>query len=100
MAIHAVELYLNALLRHRGHSSEHVRGLQHDLRRRIYLAQEKGLLLRHRTAEHLLKLSETREYLVARYDPRTMDQASQLNRLAAPLEEVALKVSLEMRSVG
>ena len=92
VAIHAIELYLNAVLLAAGHPSAKLRGLQHDLASRTKFAPISKLCLRTRTLKHLQRLSETREYLVTRYDPAT-SAASQLNRLAATLNEVAEKVT-------
>jgi HEPN domain-containing protein len=92
VAIHAVELYLNAFLLATGHPPAKLRGLQHDLALRTHLARGANLRLRKRTVAHLGRLSETREYLIARYDPATA-AASELNRLAATLTDVAEKVS-------
>ena len=92
VAIHSLELHLNALLLATGHPMAKVRGLQHDFAMRTELAIAAGLRLRARTILHLRGLSETREYLITRYDPR-LSAASQLNKLAASLEEVAEKVA-------
>ncbi len=92
VAIHALELYLNALLLATGHPMARIRGLQHDFATRAELALAAGLGLRKRTILHLRGLSETREYIITRYDPG-LSAASQLNRLAATLEEVAEKVT-------
>ncbi|MER9876749.1 hypothetical protein [Mesorhizobium sp. M0195] len=92
-AIHAIELYLTALLLHRGHNANQVRKLQHDLSRRTEHALEAGLRLRAKTAKHLQSLSQNREYLVTRYGPELAATASQINRLTATLEEVAAKVT-------
>ena len=92
VAIHSLELYLNALLLGTGYPMAKVRGLQHDFATRTELAMAAGLKLRRRTILHLRGLSETREYLITRYDPG-LSAASQLNRLAATLEEVAEKVA-------
>lgn len=92
VAIHAIELYLNAVLLAAGHPSAKLRGLHHDLASRIKFASIAKLNLRTRTLWHLQSLSETREYLATRYDPATA-AASQLNRLAATLSEVAEKVT-------
>jgi len=92
-AIHAVELYLNAFLLGRGHSASQVRKLQHDLFARADLAFKDGLTLRRRTIQHLQSLSTAREYLVSRYAPELAATMSQLNRLAATLDEIASKVS-------
>src|SRR4051812_7281639 len=92
VAIHSLELHLNALLLAAGHPMAKVRGLQHDFATRTDLAIAAGLRLKARTILHLRGLSKTREYLITRYDPG-LSAASQLNRLAATLEEVAEKVA-------
>jgi len=92
-AIHAIELYLNALLLHNGYTATEVRGMQHDLATRAELAQTAGLRLRLRTSEHLRTLSQSKEYLVTRYGPELAATTSQINRLMATLEEVAVKVA-------
>ena len=92
VAIHSLELHLNALLLATGHPTARVRGLQHDFATRTDLAIAAGINLRKRTILHLRGLSETREYLITRYDPE-LSASSQLNRLAATLEEVAEKVA-------
>ena len=99
-AIHAIELYLNALLLRAGHAPSLVRGLQHDFSARADLAIKCGLLLRRRTAEHLRMIASTREYLVARYGPELTSTLAQLNRLAATLDEVATKVHFAMSKVA
>lgn len=99
-AIQAVELYLNVYLLRNGHSPSQVRGLQHDLGRRSNEAIAAGLKLRQRTAEHLQRLSDQREYLVTRYGPELASTASQINRLVATLEEVGRKVTLQSASLS
>ena len=92
-AIHAIELYLNALLLHRGYAPSEIRRMQHDLAQRTGLAIASGLRLRSRTAAHLDALAENREYLVTRYGPELSGTISQINRLEATLEEVSKKVT-------
>jgi hypothetical protein len=92
-AIHAIELYLSALLLYNGHKASRVRGLQHDLAARADLAITSGLKLRKRTIAHLQTMTGNREYLVTRYGPEMTDIVSQINRLTATLEEVAAKVT-------
>lgn len=87
-AIHAVELYLNAVLLAHGTCAEQIRGLQHDLSRRLAGAKDAGLKLDTRTANHIGKLSEAQEYLKARYAPNQIAGLSQLNRLDRTLEVV------------
>ncbi|WP_340115213.1 hypothetical protein [Pelagibius sp. 7325] len=91
-AIHAIELYLNAFLLSLGNTPEEIRSRHHDLAERAKLACEHGLRLRKKTAEHLVKLSRNREYLVSRYGPELASMHSEMNRLMATLEEVAKKV--------
>ena len=93
-AIHAIELYLTALLLHRGHDPNQIRKMQHDLAARAKHTVEAGLRLRAKTANHLQSLSQNREYLVTRYGPELATTTSQINRLTATLEEVAAKVTL------
>ena len=92
VAIHAIELYLNALVLASGHPPDRLRGLHHNLVARLQCALRANLHLRTRTVRHLEMLSETREYLTTRYDPAG-SVISELNRLSATLAEVAEKVS-------
>ena len=92
-AIHAIELYLNAFLLKQGHEAGVVRGMQHHLSARTHLAIESGLRLRKRTETHLHAMTGNREYLVTRYGPEMTATVSQINRLAATLDEVAKKVT-------
>ncbi|WP_159832467.1 hypothetical protein [Novosphingobium sp. TCA1] len=92
LAIHAIELYLNAYLLHNGVSQQIVRGLQHDLSKRTVLAIEHGLNLRKRTEAHLMKLHAAREYLSARYGPDLAETWSEMSSLAATLQDVFKKV--------
>ena len=96
-AIHALELYLSALLIHLGHMPSTVRGLQHDLAARADRALGGGLSLRKRTDAHLRAMAAVREYQVSRYDPQVGATLSQVNRLAATLEEVATKARAIIR---
>jgi hypothetical protein len=92
--MHAIELYLNALLLQQGHDAKRIRGMQHDLGARTQLAISGGLKLRARTAQHLALMVSNREYLVTRYGAEMTSTVSQMNRLTATLNEVAKKVSL------
>ena len=91
-AIHAIELYLNAFLLHRGRPAPELRGHFHDLVGRAELAKEHGLVLRARTAAHLAKVTRDREYLISRYGPEKLSTLSEVNRLVATLDEIAKKV--------
>jgi len=95
-AIHAIELYLNALLLFMGQETTRIRGLQHNLAARSEMAIANGLQLRKRTAAHLSAMAGNREYLVTRYGPEMTATISQINRLTATLDEVANKVSAMM----
>jgi hypothetical protein len=92
LALHATELYLSAWLRQAGESGRQVRARQHDLAGRAGAVLALGLGLRRRTACHLARANDLREYLVVRYDPDGLAELSQVNRLLATLEEVAHKV--------
>jgi HEPN domain-containing protein len=96
VAIHAIELYLNALLLATGRESVDLRRMHHDLASRTQLAITTRLTLRKRTLAHLMALSERREYLTTRYDP-VATETSELNRLAATLAEVAEKVTVVIK---
>src|SRR4051794_9547984 len=67
-AIHAIELYLNAFLRHQGVEADKLRALGHHLGERAQLANQAGLDLSRRTVSHLQMLQDEREYVVTRYD--------------------------------
>jgi len=87
-AIHAIELYLNAVLRHEGVPATQIRGRMHNLADPTFLSL---LKLRKKTAEHLLALTERREYLIARYAPDQTSQHTELNRLTVTLVEIMTK---------
>ncbi|GAB4370025.1 MAG: hypothetical protein Kow00114_30120 [Kiloniellaceae bacterium] len=91
-AIHAIELYLNAFLLHLGETPEKIRAHRHDLATRVAAAPDGKLTFRKKTAEHLARMSEDREYLVTRYGPELAATLSEVNRLMATLEEVGTKV--------
>lgn len=95
-AIHAIELYLNALLLFRGQEASQIRGLKHDLARRTKMVIENGLQLRKRTAEHMSAMTGNREYLITRYGPEMTATISPINRITATMDEVANKVSAMM----
>lgn len=97
LAIQAIELYLNAFLRNAGESPQTIRGLQHDLGKRTALTIQRGLVLKKRTAEHLMALTATREYLSSRYGPELSSTWSNMNRIAATLQELFEKVDPPVR---
>jgi hypothetical protein len=74
--------------------------MQPDLASRAELAIAGGLQLRKRTTAHLNAMTGNREYLVTRYGPEMTTTASQINRLTATLEEVAIKVTRMMNIPG
>ena len=98
VAIHAIELFLNAFLLEAKHTPPCIRGMQHNLSKRTTLAVKDGLRLRKKTKYHLLQLDERREYLAARYETTDAKALSQLNRLTQSLEEVAKKVSAKIKT--
>jgi hypothetical protein len=92
-AIHAIELYLNALLLSQGMTPCDLRKLQHDLSARIGHDLAAGFGLTRRTTAHLVDLSKRREYLIVRCGTDQMKEMSQINRLQATLEEIQSKVA-------
>lgn len=95
-AMHAIELYLNAFLLAGGTPPEQIRSHFHNLAARTESAIAGGLVLRKRTADHLRKMTEDREYLVSRYGPEMTSTLSELNRLMATLEEVSKKTRMRI----
>jgi hypothetical protein len=96
LGIHSVELYLNALLRFGGLATPQIRGLQHNLADRSARMREHGVVLRNRTLKHLETLTVSREYLHVRYDSERRVKMTELNALAATLNDVARKVMTRM----
>lgn len=96
-AIHAIELYLNALLLHADGEQSEVRALQHCLKERAKQANRAGLQLRKKTHNHLLAMAHKREYLVTRYEPDLEAAISNITRLMTTLDEVSKKVT---RKIG
>ncbi|MBB5665593.1 hypothetical protein [Rhizobium leguminosarum] len=96
-AIHAIELYLNAFLRHEGVAPEEIRGRMHSLVEPMFVAK---LKLRKKTALHLKAMTAKREYLISRYAPERTREHTELNRLTATLAEVMEKVGEYLHSAG
>ncbi|RFB99138.1 hypothetical protein B5K11_01455 [Rhizobium leguminosarum bv. trifolii] len=88
-AIHAIELYLNAFLRHQGVAPEEIRARMHSLAEPMFVAK---LQLRKKTARHLEVMTAKREYLISRYAPDQAREHTELTRLTATLKEVMAKV--------
>ncbi|NKJ40169.1 hypothetical protein [Rhizobium sp. SG570] len=97
LALHSIELYLDALLLANGLDRETVCGFERDLNARTRIAMDIGLVLRKRTAAHLATLSSSREYLAVSYGSETTATLSQINRVMATLDEVSLKVRRMLR---
>jgi hypothetical protein len=93
LAIHAIELTLNALLVHNSVKAEEIRAMHHDLHAHMVLAETFGLKLRLKTVKHISDLTANREYLVHRYDPTGSLQSGHLSRLIATLREVSKKTN-------
>lgn len=98
LALHAIELYLDALLQAKGHDHQTIREFQHDPGERARIAVAEGLVLRKRTLAHLATLSSSTEYLVAKYAPELNSTLSQVNRVMATLEEISRKVRKVVRA--
>ena len=87
-AIHAIELYLNAFLRHEGIAPEQIRRRMHNLADPTFVTT---LKLKKKTAQHLETIVAKREYLIARYAPDQYSQHTELNRLSATMAEIMMK---------
>ncbi|WP_234851617.1 hypothetical protein [Sinorhizobium meliloti] len=98
LALHAIELYLDALLQAKGHDHKTIREFQHDPGERARIAVAEGLVLRKRTLTHLATLSSSTEYLVVKYAPELNSTLSQVNRVMATLEEISRKVRKVVRA--
>lgn len=71
--IHAIELYLSALLLHGGHSwREIVCDFRHDLAARALAGAAHGLRLQKRSTEMLVKWSSDGSYQATRYRPESL----------------------------
>lgn len=93
-AIHAIELYLSAVLLKAGREPDSLLLLGHRLKERAELAKEVGLTLRKRSFNHLETLEASREYQVARYGSGDLKTASPVTQLVATLDDVATKTKL------
>jgi len=91
-AIHATELYLQALLRSHGVSAKEVRGYCHRLGDMAAHPIVGSLRLRRKTIAHLKTMTDQREYLLVRYAPDRKSELSQMTRTLATLEELSSKV--------
>lgn len=76
----------------KGVDHEAIRGFRHDLGERTRIAINLGLVLRKRTAAHLVTPSLSNEYFVVRYAPTLSTALSQVNRVMATLSELSQKV--------
>ncbi|MFK0167036.1 hypothetical protein [Rhizobium sp. NPDC090279] len=97
LALHAMELYLNAFLLAKGVSPTAIRGVRHDLGERVRMASEAGLVLRKRTVAHLATLSANNEYYIIRYAPELTSTLSQVSRVMATVDDISRKVRKALR---
>ncbi|NTI78395.1 hypothetical protein G6L79_30820 [Agrobacterium rhizogenes] len=97
LALHAMELYLDAFLLANGVNPTTIGGFRHDLGERARIASEAGLVLRKRTVAHLATLSARNEYHIIRYVPELMSTLSQVNRVMATVDELSRKVRKALR---
>jgi hypothetical protein len=93
-ALHSIELYLAAYLRLHGLDNSELRSTGHRLCEKLERASQHGLLLRKKTQKHLSSLTESREYLIVRYDTTMLPLLTKINRLEATRDELAAKVTL------
>lgn len=99
LAIHAIELYLNAFLLERGHAQKGIRGLQHNLAKRADLAGAAGLVLTRKSANDLQRMVDDRAYLSVRYEWQKNSGLPPVNRLEATMKEVSDKVSKALEAI-
>nr|WP_234914425.1 hypothetical protein [Rhizobium rhizogenes]QCL09444.1 hypothetical protein pC5.7c_577 [Rhizobium rhizogenes]QCL09612.1 hypothetical protein pC5.8a_120 [Rhizobium rhizogenes] len=97
LALHTMELYLNAFLLAKGVDPTTIRGFRHDLGERTRLASDAGLILRKRSVAHLATLSSRNEYDAISYAPELMSTLSQMNRLMATVDELSRRVRKALR---
>jgi hypothetical protein len=97
-AIHAMELYLSAFLLASGETALSIRAYGHNLSSREVRVTALGLVLRQGTRRHMAMLSDGREYLVSRYAVELLSSMSQINRVAASLDDIANKVTRRLAS--
>nr|WP_234913890.1 hypothetical protein [Rhizobium rhizogenes]QCO89361.1 hypothetical protein pC5.7d_644 [Rhizobium rhizogenes] len=98
LALHAIELYLNAFLIAKGVTPATIGGFQHDFGERARRASEAGLVLRKRTVAHLAALSASNEYHAISYAPELTAALSQVNRVMATVDELSRKVRKALRA--
>lgn len=87
--IHAIELYLNAFLRHEGVPHKQIRALMHNLADPSLVVK---LKLKRKTSEHLTAITQKREYLISRYGPEMTAEQTEMSRLSSTLTEIMTKV--------
>ncbi|EFL88403.1 hypothetical protein [Ahrensia sp. R2A130] len=92
LSLHAVELYLNAALLHRGQTVADIRGLKHDLIARTDFAESKGLNLEASTVKHLQQTNAKRAYVASRYEAKPRFAPACPAHFEEALKDVAAKV--------
>ncbi|WP_246703593.1 hypothetical protein [Rhizobium sp. P28RR-XV] len=97
LALHAMELYLNAFLLAKGVDATMIGGFRHDLGERTRIATDAGLILRKRTVAHLAALSASNEHHVISHAPQPASTLSQMNRVMATVDELSRKVRKALR---
>lgn len=100
VAIHAIELYLNAYLETNDHDPKEIRGLQHDLQKKTNCAMADGLKLKLRTVKYLGKLTANADYTCARYKPASLKQPAPPSQLLAAMNDVKDKVAMAVAQCG
>lgn len=91
-AIHAIELYLHALLRQEGTPYPALRDHHHKLADMVTYECVAELNLRTKTIQHLKTMTDSREYVVVRYAPEMKHKRSNPTQVEATLKDIADKV--------
>ena len=97
-AVHAIELYLHAFLKHRGTIHSELRSMHHNVADMLDRAVKEGLVVDARTVEHIGRLVGKREYLVSRYAPDRLADLSHPDRILASLKAIGDHVPSAIRS--
>lgn len=99
-AIHAIELYLHALLRQEGTPYSTLRDHHHKLSDMATYERVAELNLRTKTIEHLKTMTDSREYVVVRYAPEMKHKRSNPTQVEATLNDIADKVIERFTPIG
>lgn len=93
-AMHAIELYLTAVLLAQGNDAKQLTKLRHDLRARL---EKADVRLRDKTVKHLNALTDHKEYRATRYQPQDLPNLTPLTAVTGALQDVRKKAHTELK---